>query len=413
MDLPFFYRIRQDFDVTAIDDVAGYVAQQFHQFDFSSRIQEGQTVAVAVGSRGICNLPEVVAAVIKSLKILGLKPFIVPAMGSHGNATAEGQTQILEDMNISEASVDAPIVSNMDVVSLGRVKAGAEVFCSRDAFGADHVVAINRVKPHTVFRGEVESGLCKMLAVGLGKHKGASMIHKFGLDRVIVPAAQRIIEKVSILCGIAVVENPNDQIHTIQLAYPEAFVETDRRLLRLAWQMFPRIPLDDLDILIVNEMGKNISGAGMDPNVIGLWRREGGTRLPDYRTLIVLDLTDESHGNAIGIGMADLITQRVMQKIDLNATYMNAITSGVLRSSRLPIPLENDRVALETALDLLPDPRLVRMARITNTLKVQTFWATEACLEDLRNRGGVIIDDEPALLEFDDQGRLKVARKRF
>ena len=407
MDLPSFYHIQQDFDDTSIDDVAAQVRQQFHQFDFGTEVKKGQSAAVAVGSRGIRNLPTLVASIIKALKSLGLKPFIIPAMGSHGNATAEGQARILADMHISAASVGAPVVSNMEVVSLGCVEGAAEVFCARDALEADHVVIINRVKPHTAFRGEVESGLCKMLTVGLGKQKGASITHKYGLNRVIVPSALRILEKVPVLCGLAIVENPLEQTHTIRLARPEEFVEVDRQLLKLAWQMFPRIPIDDLDILIVDEMGKNISGAGMDPNVVGLWRREGGARIPDYRILIILDLTDESHGNAVGIGLADLTTQRVMRKVDLKATYMNAITSGVLRSSLMPIPLENDRVALETALNLLPDPRRVRMARIVNTLMVHNLWVTEACLPELRVKENLIVDDHPFSVEFDDQGRLR------
>jgi len=407
MGFPLFYRIQQDFDATAIADVEGCVRQQFGQTDFGSRVKKGQSVAVAVGSRGINKLPALVRAVVESLKALDLKPFIIPAMGSHGRATAEGQARILEDMHVSEDSVGAPIISSMEVVSLGYVENGAEVFCARDAFEADHVVVINRVKPHTAFRGEVESGLCKMLAVGLGKQKGASLTHKFGLGRVIVPAARRLLEKINVLCGIAVVENPMDQIHTIQLALPESFVATDRRLLKLAWQMFPRIPLEDLDILIVDEMGKNISGAGMDPNIVGAWRRDGGARTPDYRTLIVLDLTDESHGNAVGIGLADLTTQYVMQKVDLKATYMNAITAGILRSSLMPIPLENDRVVLETALNLLADPRRVRMVRIANTLMIQNLWVTESCLPELRDKENLIVDDLPFRVEFDDQGRLK------
>ncbi len=313
---------------------------------------------------------------------------------------------MLKDFGITESSVGAPIVSNMDVISLGRLDSGVEIFCAKDALEADHLVVINRVKPHTVFRGEVESGLCKMLAVGCGKQKGASTIHKFDLARSIVPAAQRILEKASVLCGLATVENASGGVHTIKLAKPGEFVDVDRELLKEAWRLLPRIPLEDLDILVVDELGKNISGGGMDVNVIGFWRRDGGPRKPDYRTLVVLDLTPESHGNAMGMGMADLTTRRVMDQIDLDAMYVNALTSGVLRGARLPIALENDRAALEAALDLYPDPRKVRMARIVNTLSLEVFWATEAVLPELHGREGIRVDDRPLPLEFDDDGRL-------
>ena len=403
---PQMYPIHQHFDSASIEDVVGAVREQFSGFRPGEKIQPGQTVAIAVASRGTHDLKTLVATVVERLLGMGLKPYIIPAMGSHGGATGEGQVQVLAELGISEAIMGVPVVSSMDVVSMGRLDSGAEVFFSKDALEADHVVVINRVKPHTVFRGEVESGLCKILAVGCGKQKGASNMHKFNLADTIVPAARMIIKKASILCGVAVTENAKGGTHSIRLARPEEFVDVDRELLKEAWILFPRLPLDDLDILVVDEMGKDISGAGMDPNVIGFWRREGGPRKPDYRTLLVLDLTPKSHGNATGIGMADLTTQRVMNKIDLHATQMNALTSGILRSARLPISLENDRVALETALDGVPDPRHVRMARISNTGSLETFWATERVLTELRSKKGITVDDKPLQLDFNNKGRL-------
>jgi hypothetical protein len=327
-------------------------------------------------------------------------------MGSHGGGTAEGQRQVLAELGITADSVGAPVVSSMDVVSLGRVESGAEVFFAKDALDADHIVAINRIKPHTAFRSEVESGLCKILAVGCGRQKGAANMHKYDLARTIVPAARRIMEKASVLCGLAVTENALGGTHSLKLARPEEFVEVDRRFLETAWKLLPRIPLDDLDVLLVDEMGKNVSGAGMDPNVIGFWRREGGPRKPDYRILIVLDLTPHSHGNATGIGMADLTTRRVIDSIDWDATYLNAFTSGVLRSARMPIPVETDRLALEAALNRTPDPGSVRMARIVNTGELETFWATEALLPELQAQQNITVDATPVKLQFNAQGRL-------
>jgi len=402
MHISPLYKIKQQFDAASIEDVKGVVGRQFEQFRAGDKTRPGQSVAVAVASRGTHDLTSLVATVVERLLAVGLKPYIIPAMGSHGGATGPGQAQVLADLGISEETMAVPVVSNMDVVSLGRLDSGAEVFFAKDALDADHVVVINRIKPHTAFRGEVESGLCKIMAVGCGKQKGASNMHKFNLANTIVPAARMIMEKAPILFGIAVTENATGGTHNIRLARPEEFVDVDREFLKEAWELFPRVPVDDLDILVVDEMGKDVSGAGIDPNVIGFWRREGGPRKPDYRTLIVLDLTPQSHGNATGIGMADLVTRRLMDKLDLHATQMNALTSKVLRSARLPISLENDRIALETALDGVPDPQSVRMARIKNTASLETFWVTESVLSELRSKEGITVDDDPLQLDFDD-----------
>ena len=406
MNYPLMYRIQQRFDTTSIQDVVAAIRREFSRFNLEGKVQPGQRVAVTVGSRGINNLKTIVATVVECIRNMGLKPFILPAMGSHGGATAEGQVKLLNEFGITESSVGAPIISTMDVISVGRLDSGAEVFISKDALEADHLVVINRVKPHTLLRGEVESGLCKMLAVGCGKHKGALDMHKFGWAASISPAAQILLAKAPVLCGLAIMENSLDQTHTVKLALPEQFIEVDKELLESARRLLPRIPLEDLDILIVDEMGKNISGAGIDPNVIGFWRREGGPRKPDYRTLIVLDLTHQSEGNAVGIGMVDLTTRKVIDKVDLKPTYTNALTSGVWRSVRFPIALENDRAVLETALSHVLDPHDVRMVRIVNTLHLENFWATEALLPELREQEGVIVDEAPLQLQFDDEGKL-------
>lgn len=406
MTFPPLYRIRQMFDDSCEPDPAGAVRREIERVDLSARFTAGQTVAVAVGSRGIQGIAGMVAALVSLLKEMGLSPFIMPAMGSHGRATSEGQKRVLEHLGITEASTGAPIRSSMETVSLGRLDSGAEVFIARDALEADHLVLINRVKPHTAFRGPVESGVCKMLAVGCGKHQGALNMHKFGLGQSIAPAARVILSRLSVLFGIAVLENANEKTHTVRLVLPENFVESDAEMLREAFGLFPRIPLDDLDILVVDEMGKNISGAGMDPNVIGMWRRDGGLRQPDYRTLVVLDLTQESHGNAMGIGVADLTTRRVIDMLDMQATYTNALTAGVWTAARLPIALENDRVALETALSRVHDTEKVRMARVTNTLHLGTFWVSAVLLPELGAIGGIEVDESPVELQFDGRERL-------
>lgn len=406
IDYPKMYRIRQRFDAGCIADIPKAVQHEFARNNLSRKVTPGENVAVAVGSRGIHNLPAVVAATVECLKDLGLKPFIIPAMGSHGGATAEGQEEILNHLGISEATMHVPVVSRMDVISLGRLDNGAEVFASKDAAQADHLVLINRVKPHTAFRSDVESGLCKMLAVGCGKHEGALNMHKFGLGASIKPAAEVILGKIPVLCGLAILENSLDLTHTIKMALPEEFIEVDRRLLEASRKLLPRIPVEELEILIVNEMGKNISGGGIDPNVIGFWRREGGPRTPDYRTVILLDITEQSHGNGLGIGMADLTTERVMAKVDAKATYTNALTTGIWAAARFPITLRDDRAVLDAALVHARDLSRVRMARIANTLNLETLWVTGEVLKELREKDGIEVDETPISITFDSDGRM-------
>lgn len=407
MSFPTMYEVRQDFSAPILTDLEAELQRELGGLSLERLVAPGQTVAVAVGSRGIHQLVPLVAALIKFLKGLGLNPHIIPAMGSHGGATADGQKAVLEGLGITQSAVGAPTVSNMEVVSLGELDSGMTVLCARDALEADHLVVVNRVKPHTAFRGEVESGLCKMLAVGLGRKEGASLLHRFGLGASIVPAARRILQRAPVLLGLAILESPKGGIAKLRAVMPEDFPAADKELLHEAWKIFPRIPVDDLDVLVVDRMGKDISGAGMDPNVIGLWRREGGPRIPDYRTVVVLDLTSASHGNATGIGMADLTTKALMEKVDLGATYTNALTSGVFRSARLPIPMENDMEALKAAMAHVADPAALRMARISDTLHLERFWVTQPVLKELEDQEGITVDPKPMVLRFDPSGRLK------
>jgi hypothetical protein len=407
IEFPSFHRVIQRFETSGISDLSIAVRREFSRLDLTPNVQTGQRVAVAVGSRGIYALDRIVGGVVDCLKSMGLEPFILPAMGSHGGATAGGQAELLSDLGISEETVRAPIISHMDVVSLEKLPSGCEVFFAEDAIRADHVFVINRVKPHTAFTAEVESGLCKMLAVGCGKHQGAIAMHRHGLAANIVPAAERIIQKASILAGMAVVENPLDRTHTVRLVPPEEFAAVDHELLNLARQLLPRIPIDDLDILVVDEIGKNISGGGMDPNVIGFWRRDGGERKPDYRTLIVLGLTRQSHGNALGLGMADMTTRRVFEQIDFEATYTNALTSGVWASARTPIVMPNDCGALAAAMAKVAQPAKIRMARVLNTLNLETIWVTDALLPELERRSDIEVDPRRLQPEFDINGRFK------
>ena len=406
MMLPDLYTVYQRFSADTIDDVSAAVRAEFARLDLGARVKPGQTVAVGVGSRGISRLAEIVSTGIQCLKDLGLEPFVIPAMGSHGGATGPGQAEILANMGITEETVGAPVVSNMDVVSIGLIDSGAEILVAKDAVEADHLMVINRVKPHTAFRNVVESGMCKMLTIGCGKHLGAVNIHRYDVGKTIVPGSRLVRQKLSVLCGLAVVESPDHGIHRLRLAVSEDIEATDAELLQIAWRMLPLIPVDDLDFLIVDEIGKNISGAGMDPNVTGLWRREGGERKPDYRVLAVLDITPESHGNAMGLGMADLTTDRVLDMIDVPATRTNALTSGVLRSARFPLGLEDDRALVEAVLRGLPHPETARIGRIRNTMSMDKMWFSAPVLPELKKREGIVVEDNPLALCFDENNRL-------
>lgn len=409
IEFPSLYRVEQHFNQSSVVDVAVEVRRQFASFQPGDRVTPGQRVAVCVASRGTHDLVTLVKATIDCLMEIGLKPTIIPAMGSHGGGTGPGQRTVLKGLGITEASMGVPITATREAVLLGRLDSGAEIFFARDALAADHLMVINRVKPHTAFRSEVESGLCKMLAVGCGRRRGALNMHKYDLGRTIVPAAEFILGQIPVLGGLAVTETASGETHSIRLVPPDEFVKTDRELLKEAWGLLPRLPIDDLDILIVDEMGKNISGAGMDPNVIGFWRREGGERRPDYRCLIVLDLTAASHGNAHGIGMADLITHRLLDMVDRKATYLNALTSGVLRAGRLPVTMNDDRQAIEEALTMLPDASNARMARIRNTSNLNTFWVSEALLPELADMSGLTVLKSALEMSFNDSGRLSPA----
>ncbi len=404
---PFLFAVDQTFHVDTVKSIEAEIQEKLATSPGLEKVRKGRRVGVAVGSRGIHDLAKIVRTVVGKLKALGAQVTIIPAMGSHGGATSEGQVRVLEELGVTESSVGAPILSSMEVVSLGGLEQGSEVLVAKDALHMDHLVVINRVKPHTAFRASVESGLCKMLAVGLGKKEGASLIHTSGLAKSIVPAAKMILERLPVLMGVAILEGPQGGTVKVEVVEKSDFVSTDERLLQEAWRIFPKLPVEDLDVLIVDRMGKDISGAGMDPNVIGMWRREGGPRKPDYRTLVVLDLTPASHGNATGIGMADLTTRRLLRKVDLKATYTNALTSGVLRSARLPIALDCDRAAIEAALAHVPDWSEVRMARITDTLHLSRIWVSEKVARELEGRPNLSVQWKPLEIKFTKKGRIK------
>lgn len=332
---------------------------------------------------------------------------IVPAMGSHGGATDEGQKTLLADLGISEAAMGCPVVSSMEVEEIGKTPSGAPVYLDKNAFHSDGIIAINRVKLHTIFRGDVESGLCKILAVGLGKHRGAQQIHKIGTQPFMVETARVILDKAPILAGVAVLENSLDETMEVHVVPRERFEATDVSFLKRCWQVLPRIPFDPLDVLIVDEMGKNLSGTGMDTNIIGIGGRVGGKMTmgtPVVSTIVVLGLTPETHGNANGIGLADLTTRRLVDSIDYKSTYTNVLTTRLWSAGRLPVTLETDREAIEVAVGDTPLDQL-RLVRIKNTLHLEALDISEGLLPEAQKLG-LTTAGEVRSLGFDGTGRI-------
>lgn len=403
--LPRVALVQQSFASDRIADVPAAVRAELERSGALARVRPGETVAITAGSRGIASIAAMLKTVADVLKDAGAAPFIVPAMGSHGGATAEGQVEVLRSCGITEQTVGVPIRASMEVETLGQTASGATVSMDRLAFQADSTLVVGRVKPHTAFRGPIESGLCKMLTVGLGKQRGAESLHASGLAESIPQAAELLLARTNILLGLAIVENADHQTFRVEAVLPRDFLEADRRLLRLATELLPRVPFDRLDVLVVGLIGKNISGSGMDYNVIGMWRRLGGEPRPDFRRIVVLDLTPESEGNGVGVGIADFTTRRLVEAIDWPRTYLNALTSGALQAVKMPIVLDDEREALEVAVKTT-GCEAPRLALIRSTLDLTECWVSEALLPEVQQQPRLAVVSPPRELPFDRQGNL-------
>ena len=395
--------------ISPVGDIDRVIAEGCESF--MPKLKCGDTVAVGVGSRGIANIAAITKALVDYLIGHGMQAFIVPAMGSHGGATAEGQSGLLEGYGITAETMGVRIVSSMETEQIGTVE-GEEsfpVYFDKNALGADGVIVINRVKPHTDFHGEHESGIVKMLVIGMGKHKQALTMHRFGADglaKLIPSAAEKVLEKVNIIGGIAIVEDGADNTSQIVCAAPEDFFRVDRMLLEHSRYIMAKLPFKKIDLLIIDEMGKNISGTGIDTNVIGRLRIKGQRdSYPDCDTIVVLDLTDESHGNATGIGLADVTTKYLYDKIDWKVTNENVITSGFLERGFLPIVAENDYEAIDIASRGNYDAESIRVVRIRNTLDLKEIYLSKPLMDELKQSGKGEQEEEYMPLSFGD-GRL-------
>lgn len=394
--------------VSNIDAVIAIEFAKFSNIDLA-----GKTVAVGVGSRGIRQQPPVVRAVIRELKAAGADPFIVPAMGSHGGGNAKGQEAVLTSYGITEAEMGAPVRSSLEVVEVGRLENGTPVYCDKLSNEADYIVVCNRIKPHTSFRGDHESGLVKMLAIGISKHEGATALHFHGFKHFhnLIPEAGKVfLENTKVLFGVGMVENAKEDLRHVELIGPDAFFERDAELLKMAKESIPQLLFDTIDVLLIDEMGKDVSGAGMDPNVTG----KPGSKLPGFgmgppiNRIVVRDLTDVTEGNATGLGMADVTTQRLAAKLDWTKTYVNCVTSGVLDGAKLPLVANTDQDALGIGIrgcaGVASDT--ARIIRVRNTLEMTTVWASASMLPWIESHERLRILSDPFDLEFDADGAL-------
>ncbi len=406
--IPDVALVRRHFSSHHLEDVAGEVRRQLHQTDLPGRVKAGQRIAITAGSRGVANIALILRVIVDELKKLDARPFIVPAMGSHGGATAQGQVDLIAEYGITQESMGVPILSSMETVVLGRTPQGATVHMDRNAYNADGVIVVNRVKNHTSFRASIESGLCKMMAIGLGKQLGAESIHDHGLALNIPEAARVIMGTGKIVLGVATVENGYHDVSKIVVAPPERIHDTDRELLELSSRLLPRVPFDELDVLVVDWMGKNISGGGMDSNVIGMWRgNDESTSLPLYRRVVVLNVTPESHGNCVGIGAAEFTTRKLMEQFDAAKTYWNALTANDPSAARIPISLDTDVEAVEVALrSAKPQGGDFRMVRIKSTLDLRDLYVTLPLLNQLQDNPEFEVLRGPGPMPRDERGNL-------
>lgn len=406
---PQLFRVRQHRERPIVDDVAAEVRRQLVGLDLGNAIRPGQSVAVTAGSRGIANIAEILRTVVGFLKTLGAEPFLVPAMGSHGGGTADGQVAVLARSGITEASVGCPIRATMETVVLCQSAEGFPVHFDRFAYEADHVLVCGRVKAHTKFFGPVESGLLKMLLIGLGKRAGAEIYHRaiedFDFEQIVRSVSREVLQRCSILAGLAIVENPYDETGRLQAVLPEEFFEVEKALLLQANAWLPRLPFERADVLLVDEMGKNFSGSGMDANVVG---RKPGATVPLVKRIIVRALSEETHGNATGLGFASFCKQRVVEQLDAEATRINCVTASHPEAARVPLAFDSDRAVLEAALSTigLSTPHEARLLWIPNTLELEEVECSVAYWDEAQKRDDLECLTAPRALTFDTDGEL-------
>jgi hypothetical protein len=394
MMLPEIIKIKQIFNNDKIDNIEDTIKKELSKINVN--IKKNSNIAITVGSRGIANLNTIIKTTVDFIKEKGANPFVIPAMGSHGGATADGQKKILENYGITEKYLNIPVRSSMEVIELPQDNLKNKVYIDKIASESDGIIIINRIKPHTSFHGNHESGLMKMLVIGLGKHKGAIEIHKYGvngLKNLILPTAKQIIKHNKILFGLALVENAYDEIMLIKALNPSEFENSEQKLLKTAKKNMPKLPANDIDILIIDQLGKNISGVGIDPNIIGRMRIQGidEPENPKIKRIIISNLTNGSNGNAIGMGLADFITKKFYKKIDFKSTYENALTTTFIERAKIPIVMDNEKTAFLQAIRSLGNivAEKLKIIRIKNTLKLDEVYVSKPIYDEIKDNPNI------------------------
>lgn len=412
---PRMLRVRQQFEAPRVDDIPAEVERQLASLNLAAKVRPGETVAITAGSRGIANIALIIKAAVQHFQRLGAVPYIVPAMGSHGGGTAAGQAEIIAGYGITAEAMGCEIRASMETIIVDQTPQGIPVHFDKHASTADHVLVCGRIKPHTNFVGDVESGLHKMMLIGLGKHEGAKIYHRAIMDyswlEIVRSVAESVIRKCKVIAGLGIVENAYDETGLIQAVRPEEFFVKERELLILAKQWLPRLPFNKVDILIIDEMGKNISGTGMDTNVIGRKYNDHKATELDHvavRTVFVRSLTEATHGNATGIGIAELTNTRTINQVDRRITAINCLTGGHAPAAALPIAFDTDREVIDNALNTigLTPPEKARIVQITNTLHLGEVLVSEVFLPEIQQRPDLTIVSGPDPMAFDADGNL-------
>ena len=414
-DFPRVFKVRQHFQAVECEDVAGAVESQLAKLNLSEKVKPGDTVAISAGSRGIANIHTAIRAIVQHIQKLGGEPFVVPAMGSHGGGTAEGQRAIVEGYGMTEEFLGCPIKATMETHVVCQAEEGFPVHFDKHAWEADHVVVCNRIKPHTNFAGDIEWGLMKMMLIGLGKHNGAKIYHRaindFSFGQIVRSVAKEVLNQCGVIAGVALVENQFDHTALVAALAPEAFESREKELLILAKSYMPSIPFDEVQFLAIDEMGKDISGSGMDTNVIGRKyndHKATGDETPKVKYICIRGLTPVTHGNATGWGMAEFCRSRVVREVDQKITRINCITGGHITAAMTPLDYETDREIFDVITQSvgLTDPEDIRFVWIRNTLDVAEFVCSESYLEQVHQREDLEQISEVYDLPFDDDGNL-------
>lgn len=415
MSFPRMYRIRQSFDTPRLGDVALAVREQLASLHLGSRVQPGQTVAITVGSRGVANVALITREIVQHFAALGAKPFVVPAMGSHGGATAAGQRAVIESFGVTEEYIGCPIKATMETVIIDRTPQEIAVHFDKNAAEADHVFIANRIKPHTMFVGPIESGLHKMMLIGLGKQAGAVLYHRaiksFTFLEIIRAVGDVVVKRCRVLGGLGIVENAFEETALVEGVPAEKFYEREVELLEKARAWMPRLPLNDIDLLVIDEIGKEISGTGMDTNIVGRKFNDHAATADDAtncRRIFIRGLTEKTHGNGTGIGLCEFTNRRTVEALDMESTTVNCVTAGHVTAAMIPVNFVTDREVVQTALKTLglTEPEDARVVQIKNTLLLEEILVSEACLPQLQDNPRITILSGPFDWEFDEAANL-------